>query len=188
MRMRLILAFCLLLGLVSEACAVDYAGAISAYRGKHGLSAVKLDGKLNALALKQAQAMAASGSVSHNAAGFFGMRVAPLKRRLAAENIGAGFLKFEDMLKEWENSPRPPREPLDQGRAPRRRRLCRQSQIALSQILGDGDYGLMRRRGGERNPDLSHQGEVSRVRGDTVLYFAVLPGSLTASKVWNSML
>lgn len=102
--MRLILAVCVLLGLAGQACAVDYAGAISAYRGKHGLSAVKLDGKLNALALKQAQAMAASGSVSHNAAGFFGMRVAPLKRRLAAENIGAGFLKFEEMLKEWENS------------------------------------------------------------------------------------
>lgn len=104
MRMRLILALCLALGSASEACADDYAGAISAYRGRHGLSAVKLDGKLNALALKQAQAMAASGSVSHNAAGFFGMRVAPLKRRLAAENIGAGFLKFEEMLKEWENS------------------------------------------------------------------------------------
>ena len=101
--MRLVLALCLVLGLMTEACA-DYAGAISAYRGKHRLPAVKLDGKLNALALKQAQAMAASGSISHSAAGFFPMRVAPLKRRLAAENIGAGFLKFEEMLKEWENS------------------------------------------------------------------------------------
>ena len=48
--------------------------------------------------------MAKSGSVSHNAAGFFGTRVAPLKRRLAAENIGAGFLKFEEMLKQWQDS------------------------------------------------------------------------------------
>lgn len=102
--MRLFLALCLLLGFAAEVCAADYAGAISAYRSKHGLPAVKLDGKLNELALQQAQAMAKSGSVSHNAAGFFGTRVAPLKRRLAAENIGAGFLKFEEMLKQWEDS------------------------------------------------------------------------------------
>jgi uncharacterized protein YkwD len=40
------------------AFADDYAGAISAYRRAHGLSAVKLDIQLNAVALKQAQAMA----------------------------------------------------------------------------------------------------------------------------------
>ena len=98
----LALSFCL--GFAATAAADDYAGAISAYRRAHGLPAVKLDGKLNELALKQARAMAASGSVSHSAAGFFPTRVAPLKRRLAAENIGAGFLKFEEMLKQWEDS------------------------------------------------------------------------------------
>jgi hypothetical protein len=36
-----------------------------------GLPSVKLDGKFNAVALKPAQAMAASGSVSHSAAGSF---------------------------------------------------------------------------------------------------------------------
>jgi len=102
--MRRLLLCCLMFGVAAEACAADYAGAISAYRRAQGLPAVKLDGKLNELALQQAQAMAKSGSVSHNAAGFFGTRVAPLKRRLAAENIGAGFLKFDEMLKQWEDS------------------------------------------------------------------------------------
>jgi uncharacterized protein YkwD len=68
------------------------------------LPAVKLDGKLNAAALKQAQAMAASGTISHSAAGSFSSRVAPLRKSRAAENIGAGFLTFSEMLKEWENS------------------------------------------------------------------------------------
>jgi hypothetical protein len=30
--------------------------------------------------------------------------VAPLRKSRAAENIGAGFLTFAEMLKEWENS------------------------------------------------------------------------------------
>jgi len=102
--MRLLFVAFLVLGVAAEARAADYAGAISAYRRSQGLPAVTLDSKLNELALQQAQAMAKSGSVSHNAAGFFGTRVAPLKRRLAAENIGAGFLKFEEMLKQWQES------------------------------------------------------------------------------------
>jgi len=88
-----------------SANAADYAGAISAFRRAHGLPAVKLDGKLNAAALKQAQAMAASSSISHSAAGNFSSRMAPLRKSRAAENIGAGFLTFAEMLKEWEKSP-----------------------------------------------------------------------------------
>jgi uncharacterized protein YkwD len=104
-QMRLFfLALCLALGFAAPADAADYGGAISAYRRAHGLPAVKLDGKLNAVALKQAQAMAASGSVSHSAGGSFSSRVAPLRKSRAAENIGAGFLTFAEMLKEWENS------------------------------------------------------------------------------------
>jgi uncharacterized protein YkwD len=103
--MRLFLpALGLALGFAATADAADYAGAISAYRRAHGLPSVKLDGKLNAVALKPAQAMAASGSVSHSAAGSFPSRVAPLSKSRAAENIGAGFLTFAEMLKEWENS------------------------------------------------------------------------------------
>src|SRR5205807_232944 len=37
---------------------------------------------------------------------------------------------------------RPPRESVDERRPPRRRRLRRQPEIAIPEILGDGDYGL----------------------------------------------
>ena len=98
------LTLCLSLAFAAAAEAADYAGAISAYRRAHGLPAVKLDAKLNAVALKQAQAMAASGSISHSAAGSFSSRVASLRKSRAAENIGAGFLTFAEMLKQWEDS------------------------------------------------------------------------------------
>jgi len=86
------------------AVASDYASQISAYRRAHGLSAVRADGKLSAVALRQAQAMASSGTISHTAAGSFSSRVAPLRKSRAAENIAAGFLSFAETLKQWENS------------------------------------------------------------------------------------
>jgi len=100
----ILLALCLSLGFAAAAQAADYAGAVSAYRKAHGLPAVTLDAKLNAAALKQAQAMASTGSISHSAGGSFSSRMTPLRRRGAAENIGAGFLTYAEMLKEWENS------------------------------------------------------------------------------------
>ncbi len=107
MRSRLkccLLALSLLPGFAASAAASDYATVISAYRRAHGLPAVRADSRLAALALKQARAMAESGTVSHNVAGFFAMRVAPLRKSRAAENIGAGFLSFAEMLKQWEES------------------------------------------------------------------------------------
>ncbi len=101
---RCLLVLPLLLGFAASAAAGDYAGAISAYRRAHGLPAVRADGRLDAVALKQARAMAESGTVSHNVAGFFAKRVAPLHKSRAAENIGAGFLSFAEMLKQWEES------------------------------------------------------------------------------------
>ena len=101
---RSLLALALSLSFIATAAAADYAGAISAYRRAHGLPAVKSDSRLAAAALKQARAMAASGSVSHNAAGNFAVRVAPLRKSRAAENIGAGFLSFSEMLKQWQDS------------------------------------------------------------------------------------
>jgi len=86
------------------ALAADYASEISAYRRAHGLSAVRPDSRLSAVALKQARAMASSGTVSHSARGNFAMRVADLRKSRAAENIGAGFLSFSEMLKQWEDS------------------------------------------------------------------------------------
>jgi uncharacterized protein YkwD len=104
-RIRLfVLALSLGIGFAAPAAAGDYAGAISAYRHAHGLPAVKLDGRLSAVALTQARAMASTGSVSHSAAGSFVTRVAPLRKSRAAENIGAGFLTFSEMLKQWEDS------------------------------------------------------------------------------------
>jgi uncharacterized protein YkwD len=94
----------LLLGLSMPACAGDYASQISAYRRAHGLSAVRADSKLDAAALRQAQAMAASGTISHSAAGSFSSRVAGLRKSRAAENIAAGFLSFAETLKQWQNS------------------------------------------------------------------------------------
>jgi uncharacterized protein YkwD len=101
---RYLLALWLSLGFTAAASAEDYAGAISAYRHAHGLVAVKSDSRLGAVALTQARAMAASGTVSHGAAGNFATRVAPLRKSRAAENIGAGFLTFSEMLKQWEDS------------------------------------------------------------------------------------
>jgi uncharacterized protein YkwD len=99
-----LLALCFSLGFVTAAAASDYASEISAYRRVHGLPAVRLDSQLDAVALKQARAMAVSGTVSHSAAGDFPTRVAGLRKTRAAENIGAGFLTFMEMLKQWEDS------------------------------------------------------------------------------------
>ncbi len=89
---------------LTQAVAADYAGQISAYRRAHGLSAVIIDGKLSAVALVQAKAMAATGEVSHNVAGDFRVRVAKIRKTRAAENIAADFLTFPETLKQWEDS------------------------------------------------------------------------------------
>jgi uncharacterized protein YkwD len=88
----------------ASAAAAGHAGEISAYRRAHGLPAVKSDGRLSAVALKQAQAMASTGTVSHSAGGNFVIRVAGLRKSRAAENIGAGYLSFSEMLKQWKDS------------------------------------------------------------------------------------
>src|ERR1700712_2076604 len=94
----------LVLGMSMSAFASDYATQISAYRRAHGLPAVRADSKLSAVALRQAQAMASSGTISHSAAGSFSSRVAALRKSRAAENIAAGFLSFAETLKQWEDS------------------------------------------------------------------------------------
>jgi uncharacterized protein YkwD len=94
----------LVLGISVPAFAGDYASQISAFRRAHGLSAVRADSRLSAVALRQAQAMAASGTISHSAAGSFSSRVAALRKSQAAENIAAGFLSFTETLKQWEGS------------------------------------------------------------------------------------
>jgi uncharacterized protein YkwD len=100
----LLVVLALGVSLAVPAKAADYAGAISAFRRAHGLPAVKSDSLLDAVALNQARAMAASGSVSHSVGGSFVTRIAHLRKHRAAENIGAGFLTFSEMLKQWEDS------------------------------------------------------------------------------------
>ena len=99
-----IAALALVVGISAPALAGDYASQISAYRRAHGLSPVRMDSRLNAVALRQAQAMAASGTISHSAAGSFSSRVTALRKSRAAENIAAGFLSFSETLKQWEDS------------------------------------------------------------------------------------
>jgi uncharacterized protein YkwD len=101
---RYLLALAFSLGFAAPVAAGDYASAISAYRRAHGLPAVRLDRRLGAVALEQARAMASTGTVSHSAGGSFAARVARLHKSSAAENIGAGFLNFAEMLKQWEDS------------------------------------------------------------------------------------
>ena len=59
----LLLALTFVLGIATATDAADYAGSISAYRRANRMPAVTLDARLNAMALKQAQAMSATGSL-----------------------------------------------------------------------------------------------------------------------------
>jgi uncharacterized protein YkwD len=99
-----VLALAFSLSFAVTATAGNYASEISAYRRAHGLPAVRLDSRLDAVALKQARAMASTGTISHSAGGEFSTRMAGLHTSRAGENIGAGFLSFAEMLRQWEDS------------------------------------------------------------------------------------
>lgn len=101
---RFLLALGFSLAFAGPVMAEDYASAISAYRRAHGLPAVRFDGRLRTIALEQARAMASTGSVSHFARGSFAARMAHARKSRAAENIGAGYVRFAEMLKQWEDS------------------------------------------------------------------------------------
>ncbi|MEO6380776.1 MAG: CAP domain-containing protein [Nitrobacter sp.] len=81
-------------------CAAD----ISTYRRAHGLSAVRADAALDRIARQQAAAMARSETVSHTVDGNFFVRIKPVHRRLAAENVAAGFLTCAETIKQWDAS------------------------------------------------------------------------------------
>jgi len=78
---------------------------ISQYRREHGLPAVKADAKLTAVAVRQAQAMAAAGVLDHDVAGSFASRIAGANTNSAAENIAAGTKTWADTLRIWKASP-----------------------------------------------------------------------------------
>jgi hypothetical protein len=99
---------CVLFGLLVAASAVradDITAMISQYRREHGLSAVKTDAKLTAVAVQQAQAMAAAGIMEHDVAGSFASRISAANTDSAAENIAAGTKTWADTLRMWKASP-----------------------------------------------------------------------------------
>jgi uncharacterized protein YkwD len=88
---------------------VDAAGAtriLNAYRADRGLGPVRLDPALTAMAQRQADAMVAANTLSHDAGGSFRARVhaAGLDAARAAENLGAGYYSTEEAFTGWRNS------------------------------------------------------------------------------------
>jgi len=89
----------------TTAHAEDMAEMISQYRREHGLSAVKTDAQLTAIAERQAKAMAASGIMDHSVAGSFSSRVSSAHLGIAAENIAAGTKTWAETFRMWQTSP-----------------------------------------------------------------------------------
>jgi len=83
----------------------DMAEMISRYRREHGLSVVKTDPQLTAIAERQAKAMAASGVMDHSVAGSFSSRISSVNANRAAENIAAGTKTWAETFRMWQNSP-----------------------------------------------------------------------------------
>jgi uncharacterized protein YkwD len=106
------------------------AALISRYRAQNGLGPVSVNSRLNALAEKQARAMAAANSMSHNVNGPFRARLdaSGYFVRTAGENIAAGYEGFEEVLARWQNS------------APHRRNLLMQgaTQIGIGKAHAPG--------------------------------------------------
>ena len=101
---RICLLFALMVA-ASAAHADDVAAMISQYRREHGLPAVRTDAKLTAVAVRQAQAMAAAGIMEHEVAGSFASRIAGANTDSAGENIAAGTKTWADTLRIWKASP-----------------------------------------------------------------------------------
>jgi uncharacterized protein YkwD len=85
--------------------AEDMAEMISRYRHAHGLSTVKTDPQLTAIAERQAKAMAASGIMDHSVAGSFTSRMSGARTGMAAENIAAGTKTWAETFRMWQTSP-----------------------------------------------------------------------------------
>jgi uncharacterized protein YkwD len=82
------------------------AAIVSRYRAQNGLGPVSVNARLNALAEKQARAMAAADRMSHNVPTPFRVRLGASGYfvRTAGENIAAGYNDFEDVMARWETS------------------------------------------------------------------------------------
>jgi Cysteine-rich secretory protein family len=100
-----ILAITATLAHAEDRRAEDLAETISRYRQEHGLSAVKTDPQLTAIAERQAKAMAASGIMDHSVAGSFSSRISGAHTGVAAENIAAGTKTWAETFRAWQKSP-----------------------------------------------------------------------------------
>jgi len=108
------------LSMASREARVDTVAArdlISIYRRNNGLSTVALDPLLQAEAQKQAEAMAAANSMSHEVRGTLQKRLdgSGLGHTTAVENISAGYHTLADAISGWRNS-RPHNENLLNGK------------------------------------------------------------------------
>lgn len=77
---------------------------VSQYRRAHGLSAVRYDATLAALAQAQANAMASRGTLSHTVAGTFASRIQHANLGHAGENIAMGQKSWADVMRAWKSS------------------------------------------------------------------------------------
>jgi hypothetical protein len=81
---------------------------LNAYRAEKGLNPLRLDPALTAMAERQAQAMAQSGTMSHDVAGSLSARLAASGINApAGENLGEGYMSFEQALAGWRASGAP---------------------------------------------------------------------------------
>src|ERR1700737_2152879 len=83
----------------------DRGEMISRYRREHGLSTVKTDPQLTAIAERQAKAMADSGVMDHSVAGSFASRMSGARTGMASENIAAGTKTWVETFRMWQTSP-----------------------------------------------------------------------------------
>ena len=105
MRVVVWLAVCMAFTATLAHAEDDMAAMISQYRREHGLSAVKTDPQLTAIAERQAQAMAATGIMDHSVAGSFRSRIAGARTGAAAENIAVGSKTWAETFRMWQKSP-----------------------------------------------------------------------------------
>lgn len=78
---------------------------LARYRASKGLPGVALDGRLDAFAQAQANAMAAHNELSHSVGGSFSDRVRAANLYGAGENVSYGPRNVPDAMRLWQNSP-----------------------------------------------------------------------------------
>jgi uncharacterized protein YkwD len=78
---------------------------LNAYRAENGLNPLRFDPTLTAMAERQAQAMAKSGTMSHDVGGSLSTRLAASGINApTGENLGAGYMSFDEVLAGWRAS------------------------------------------------------------------------------------